>query len=72
MTTVIIDERTTKGKKLIEYLRTLSNEQFIKIEPKTAKIPNVKTAKAIQDAIEGKNLSKAYSNTDELFKDLKI
>jgi len=34
-------------------------------------IPNAKTRNAIEDARQGKNLSKPYTSVDELFDDLK-
>ncbi|WP_372947999.1 hypothetical protein [Mariniphaga sp.] len=50
MTTVIIDEKTTKGKSLLEFLKSFSDERFISIE----KEPNETTKRAIRAAKEGK------------------
>ena len=60
MTTVIINEKTEKGKKQNAFLTSFSSERFIKIE----KEPNETTKKAIQEAREGK-LTKA-KNVDDL------
>jgi hypothetical protein len=65
MTTVIINEKTEKGKKLLDFLKSFSGERFIKIE----KEPNETTKKAIQDAREGK-LTKA-KNVNDLMEQLK-
>ena len=50
MTTIIINERTTKGKSLLEYLRKFEGENFINIEEK----PNAKIKRAIRQSREGK------------------
>ncbi|MGM0619524.1 MAG: hypothetical protein ACQETJ_00630 [Bacteroidota bacterium] len=64
MTTVIIDEKTTKGKRLIEFLKSFANENFISIEKK----PNETTKRAIREAKEGK-VTKA-ENVDDLMEKL--
>jgi len=50
MTTVTINERTSKGKLLMEMLRKFENEGFVFIEKK----PNPETKKAIGDVKKGK------------------
>lgn len=65
MTTVIINERTTKGKKLLEFLKSFSGEKFIIIE----KEPNATTIKAMEDIKKGK-VTKA-KNVDDLMNKLK-
>jgi len=60
MTTVIINEKTKEGKKLLDFLKSFSSKRFIKIEIE----PNETTKKAIQEAREGK-LTKA-KNVDDL------
>jgi len=50
MTTIIINERTTKGKSLLEYLRKFEDEGFIQID----KEPNAETKRAISDVQKGK------------------
>jgi hypothetical protein len=60
MTTVIINEKTVKGKKLLEFLKSFSGENFVKIKNE----PNDITKKAIQESREGK-LTKA-KNVDDL------
>lgn len=50
MTTVTINERTGKGKLLMEMLRKFENEGFVFIEKK----PNQETEKAIGDVKKGK------------------
>lgn len=60
MTTVIINEKTVKGKKLLDFLKSFSGESFFTIKNE----PNERTKKAIQEAREGK-LTKA-KNVDDL------
>ncbi|MDP3643622.1 MAG: hypothetical protein Q8S54_10595 [Bacteroidota bacterium] len=50
MTTIIVNERTAKGKSLLEFLSKFEDEKFIHIE----KEPNSTTKKAIKEAREGK------------------
>ena len=50
MTTIIINEKTSKGKSLLEFLKKFENEEFIQIE----KTPNQTTVKAIEDSRNGK------------------
>lgn len=64
MTTVIIDEKTKKGKRLLDFLRSFSNEKFISIK----KEPNETTKKAIRAAQEG-NVT-GTENVDDLMKKL--
>lgn len=59
MATVTINERTTKGKSLLEFLRKFEGESFIQIE----KEPNNETKKAINDAKKGK-VTKAKNVAD--------
>ena len=68
MTTITINERTAKGKSLIEFLRKFEGENFIKIdrEPKSENIPALD--KSLKEAREGK--VNKYKNVDELFKKL--
>jgi hypothetical protein len=50
MTTITINDRTTKGKSLLEFLRKFEGEGFIQIE----KEPNAVTKRAIRDVQKGK------------------
>lgn len=50
MTKVTIDERTSKGKSLLEFLRKFEGDSFIQIE----KEPNAETKRAISDVKKGK------------------
>ena len=50
MTTIIIDERTEKGKSLLKFLEQFNNEGFIIIDKK----PNRATIRAIEDSKKGK------------------
>jgi hypothetical protein len=50
MTTVTINERTSKGKMLLEILRKFEGEEFINFQSK----PNAETMRAIRDAKKGK------------------
>ena len=50
MTTIIINERTEKGKSLLKFLEKFNGEEFIQIDKK----PNRETARAIEDSRNGK------------------
>lgn len=50
MATVTINERTSKGKSLLEFLRKFEGENFIQIENE----PNAETKRAINDVKKGK------------------
>jgi hypothetical protein len=50
MTTVTINERTSKGKMLLEILRKFEGEEFINFQSK----PNAETMRAIRDVKKGK------------------
>jgi hypothetical protein len=64
MTTIIINERSSGAKKLIEYLKT---QPFVTIvEEKT---PSLTLAKSIKEAKSGKTTE--YNNTEELFSKLR-
>ncbi|MGV8092872.1 MAG: hypothetical protein AB2L24_13525 [Mangrovibacterium sp.] len=52
MATVIINERTAKGKSLLEFLRKFEGENFIRID----KEPNKETKRAIRGVKETKYL----------------
>lgn len=65
MTTITINERTAKGKTLLEYLRKFEGEPFIKIEEK----PNASLLKSIEEAKTGK--TKEMKNTAEYFNKLR-
>ena len=69
--TLKYDAKNQKAVKTLNYILSIGF-----FEPATAEkkhlVPNPKTAKAIQNVIDGKNLSKSYSTPEELFKDLKI
>ena len=65
MTTITIDDRTKKGKCLVEFLCTLEGEGFVKIE----KEPTASLMEAIYEAKAGK--VKECRNTEDLFKKLR-
>jgi antitoxin component of RelBE/YafQ-DinJ toxin-antitoxin module len=50
MTTIIINERTAKGKKLLSFLAEFHNEEFIQVD----KRPNKETIHAIEASRKGK------------------
>lgn len=50
MTTIIINERTEKGKSLLNFLEKFNGEEFIVIDKK----PNRETKRAIEDSKKGK------------------
>lgn len=64
MATVTINERTSKGKSLMEFLRKFEGENFIYIE----KEPNKETKRAITDVKKGR-VTKA-KNIDDLMNKL--
>lgn len=64
MATVIINERTAKGKSLMEFLRKFEGEGFFEIE----KEPTAALLEAIGDVKSGK--TKEYKSTESLFRDL--
>ena len=65
MTTVIINDRTAKGKSLLKFLKIFEGENFIHIGNE----PNEKTKEAIEDARQGKLTS--HKNSKELFLSLR-
>lgn len=65
MTTITINERTTKGKSLLKYLREFEGDGFLTI----AKEPSASLMEAIEDVRTGK--TKEYKSTKELFKTLR-
>ena len=65
MTTVIINDRTAKGKSLIQLLKKFEGENFIYF----GEDPNKDTIEAINEAREGKLNS--YQSSKELFASLK-
>jgi hypothetical protein len=65
MTTVIINERTAKGKSLLQFLKKFEGENFIHIGDE----PNDELKEAIEDARQGRVTS--YKNSKELFDSLK-
>ena len=56
MTTVTINEKTTKGKKLVEYLKTLDYVSFEELKPSAELKQAIKEAKNI-DIIKGENVT---------------
>jgi hypothetical protein len=65
MTTVIINDRTAKGKSLLQFLKKFEGENFIFIGNE----PNEETREAIENARRGK--LKSHKNSKELFASLK-
>lgn len=65
MTTVIINDRTAKGKSLIEFLKKFEGEDFIHF----GENPNSETVAAINQAREGKLNS--HKSSKELFASLR-
>lgn len=64
MTTITINERTAKGKSLIEFLRKFEGESFIRIGEE----PNAETHRAISEITQGKG--KRHKTIDSLMSDL--
>ncbi len=65
MTTITINERTTKGKSLLNYLREFEGDGFLTI----VKEPSASLEEAIEEAKTGKTME--CKNTKELFKSLR-
>ena len=65
MTTVIINDHTSKGKSLLQFLKKFEGENFIRIGNE----PNDETKEAIEDARSGK--VRSHKNSQELFASLK-
>jgi hypothetical protein len=65
MTTVIINDRTAKGKSLVQFLKKFEGEDFIYFGEK----PNQDVLDAINDVKEEKLNS--YKNSKELFASIK-
>ena len=64
MTTIIIDDRTTSAKNLIEFLKTQSYVTII--EEKT---PSASVLKSMEEARTGKTTE--YESTEQLFANLR-
>ena len=64
MTTVTINERSSKGKMLLEILRKFEGEEFINFQKK----PNAETNRAISDVKKGKVIE--CENVEEMMKKL--
>ena len=64
MTTVIINDRTAKGKSLLKFLKIFEGENFIHIGNE----PNEDVREAIEDARQGKLTT--HKNSKELFASL--
>ena len=64
MTTVTINERTSKGKMLLEILRKFEGEEFINFQSK----PNAETMRAIRNVKKGKVT--ACESVDDMIKKL--
>lgn len=63
MTTIIINDKTTDAKRMIEFLRT---QRYAKIVDE--KTPNSSLLKSMEEAKTGK--TKEYKSTKELFENL--
>ncbi|MCX6222229.1 MAG: hypothetical protein NTZ69_14735 [Bacteroidia bacterium] len=64
MTTVTINEKSSKGKMLLEILRKFEGEEFINFQKK----PNAETNRAIRDVKKGKVIE--CENVEDLMKKL--
>ena len=65
MTHVVINENTTEGKHIIEYLKNLKSVKFL--DPES--IPNKTTLKAMEEVEKGK--LRKFKSVKDLMKDLK-
>ena len=64
MTTVTINEKSSKGKMMLEILRKFEGEEFINFQKK----PNAETNRAISDVKKGKVIE--CENVQEMMKKL--
>lgn len=64
MTTIVINDRTTGAKKMVEFLKTQSYVTII--EEKT---PSASLLKSMEEAKSGKTIE--YENTEQLFSKLR-
>jgi hypothetical protein len=69
MATIIIDEKSTGAKKMVEYLKTQRYAKVVEESMQVADMPNAETTKAMKDAKAGK--VKRYKNSEELFSSLR-
>lgn len=64
MTTITINEKSSKGKMMLEILRKFEGEEFINFQKK----PNAETNRAIKDVKKGKVIE--CENVEEMMKKL--
>ena len=64
MTTVTINEKSSKGKMMLEILRKFEGEEFINFQKK----PNAETNRAISDVKKGKVIE--CENVEDMMKKL--
>jgi hypothetical protein len=56
MTTIIINEKTKKGRIILDLIREINGGKIIENDKKAVNAPNDTTLKAIQEASEGKTI----------------
>jgi len=56
MTTIIINERTKKGRIIVDLIREMGIGKIVEDKKESFSIPNNETIKAIQEAGEGKTI----------------
>jgi hypothetical protein len=64
MATIIIDEKSTGAKKMVEYLKTQRYAKVVEESKHVTDIPNADTIKAMKEAKSGKVNS--YRNSEKL------
>ena len=56
MTTIIINEKTKKGRIILDLIREMGIGKIVDDKKESLNIPNLETIKAIQEAGEGKTI----------------
>ena len=56
MTTIIINEKTKKGRIILDLIREMGIGKIVDDKKESLNIPNLETIKAIQEADEGKTI----------------
>ena len=56
MTTIVINEKTKKGRIILDLIREMGIGKIVDDKKESLNIPNLETIKAIQEAGEGKTI----------------
>ncbi len=64
MTTIVINEKTKKGRIIVDLIREMGVGEIIESKKGSGQIPNDTTMKAIRDAYEGKTIKCTGTHSD--------